>query len=398
MNTDDLPQLSNILGAVYRGATDPDAWAEALPQIATWLGAPMALLFTPLTPPPQGGFVVPHRISQATLDTWAQSTHATDLWSHRAMERDLMRDDSIIVDSELATEAELRASAWYVDFLHPRSIARLMTGIVFGTDNTSRLCTALSLFRTWSDPAFDAHAKDRFRLLMPHLSRALGLMMTFRGKELRLACTHAALNRLNVGVVLLAADESIRFANEAAESIFSQVDGLSARNAMGSDRLRLNIWDAKARDCMRRSLRAALDRHLVVEHFEQGILLPRPSGQAPYVVRVSACTDAWAAADQLGAPCAVLLITDPGSRARINPAVLQQLYGLTPAETRVAMALLEDEPRDSLALTLQLRPSTLNTHIAKLHGKLGVNSRAGLVKALLRHAELSTPFIAEPDR
>lgn len=387
MTSDDLSQLSGILDGVYRGATEPDAWAEALPQIATWLGAPMALLFTPLTPPPQGGFVVPHRISQATLDTWAQSTHATDLWSHRAMERDLMRDDSIIVDSELATEAELRASAWYVDFLHPRSIARLMTGIVFGTDNTSRLCTALSLFRTWSDPAFDAHAKDRFRLLMPHLSRALGLMMTFRGTALRQACTHAALNRLSVGVVLVTADESIGFANAAAERIFRQADGLSARSGMGSGRLQLHMWDATARDRIRRSLRAALDRHLVVEHFEQSIRLPRPSGRSPYVARVSACTDAWGVAEQVGAPCAVLVVTDPGAGIRIDPATLQRLHGLTPAESAVAVALLEDDSLESLAVTLQVRPSTVKTHVARLHEKFGVNSRAGLVAALLRHAE-----------
>lgn len=59
----------------------------------------------------------------------------------------------------------------------------------------------------------------------------------------------------------------------------------------------------------------------------------------------------------------------------------------TPAESAVAVALLADDTLDSLAITLQVRPSTIKTHVARLHEKLGVNSRAGLVAALLRHAE-----------
>lgn len=80
--------------------------------------------------------------------------------------------------------------------------------------------------------------------------------------------------------------------------------------------------------------------------------------------------------------------TDPDAPAHVNPEALQHLHGLTAAEARVAMALLEHDALDALALRLNLRPSTVKTHIARLHHKLGVNSRAALVKALLSHAEL----------
>lgn len=387
MNPKELVQLNAILDGIYCGATDADVWADVLPLIANWLGAPMALLFTPLTPPPQGGFVVPHRISQATLDTWAESKHATDLWSSRAMERGLMRDENIILDHELATESELRASAWYMDFLHARNIARLMTGIVFGTDNSARLCTALSLFRGWSEPAFDRQAKARFGILMPHLSRALGLMMTLRGTELRLACTHAALNRLNVGVVLINTDESIGFANYAAERLFREADGIAVRSDIGVGKLRLNISNEASAEVLRLALREALDRRVNVAHFNEKIQVRRPSERPPYLIQLSPCTDVWAAGQMFGVPCAVLLIVDPTQQHGIDSDALCRLYGLTATESKVAVALLEDDKAECVAATLGIELSTLRSHMARVYEKTGVNSRVGLMRLLLGHTE-----------
>lgn len=387
MGLSDLHQLSAIIDTIYQGVTDANAWHRVMPQIAHWLGANQAVLFTPFTPPQLGGFVVPHGMTQATIEAWAQAKHADDLWSQRGAQRGMLMENRIVVDQDLATEEELRASTWYRDFLHAQNIARLMCGVVFGSDHPDVICTAMSLYRSWSDPAFDAEAKERFSLLMPHMSRALGLMLTLRGEEMRVACTQAALNRLNVGVALIAADESITFANHAAERLFRQSDGLGLRDAMGSGRLRLNIWHDASREAVRLALRAALDRDLQVAHFNQKIHVPRPSGKPPYAIQLSSCTDAWAAGAVPGAPCAVLLAVDPDQRFHIDPESLRQLHGLTSTEARVAIALLDDISPESLADSFGVQPSTVRTHIAKLYEKFGVNSRASLVRILLSHAE-----------
>lgn len=387
MTTHDLQQLSAIIDTIYQGVTDANAWHRVIPQIARWMGANQAVMFTPFTPPQQGGFVVPHGMTQATIEAWAQAKHAQDLWAHRGAQRGMLVENRVVVDQDLATEEELRASPWYKEFLHAQNIARLMSGVVFDANKPDVICTAISLYRGWSDPAFDADAKARFSLLMPHLSRALGLMLTLRGSEMRLACTEAALNRLNVGVALIAADESITFANHAAERVFRQGDGLCLRDAMGSGKLRLSISHDASREAVRQAMRAALDRDLKVAHFNQKIHVVRPSGRSPYAIQLSSCTDAWAASGTLGAPCAVLLVVDPEQRFRIDPASLSLLHGFTATESRVAIALLDDDKPESLAAQLGMQPSTLKTHIAKLYEKAGVNSRASLVKMLLSHAE-----------
>lgn len=387
MPSQDLQQLSAIIDTIYRGATEAEAWHEVVPAIAHWMGANQSVMFTPFTPPQHGGFVVPHGMAVATIEAWAQAKHGEDIWAQRGAQRGMLTEGRVVTDQDLATEEELRSSSWYKNFLHAQNIARLMSGVVFGAEKPGLICTALSLYRSWSDPVFDAEAKARLGLLMPHLSRSLGLMMTLRGAEMRLACSQAALNRLSVGVVLIAPDESITFANHAAQRVFGQADGITLRNAGGLGKQRLHIPDDAGRDSVRRALRAALDRQLQVEHFNRKIHLPRPSGQAPYAVQLSACTDAWSGGAALGAPCAVLLITDPAQRFRIDEASLQRLHGLTAAETRVAIALLDDDRADAVATRLGMQPSTLKTHMTRLYDKLGISNRASLVKLVLSHAE-----------
>lgn len=387
MSTDDMRKLSAIIDTIYQGATHTDAWAKVVPQVADWIGANQAILFTLFTTPQRGGLVVPHGITQAALEAWSGGKHTSDIWSNRSAERGLLVEGNIVLGQELATDDELRASAWYTEFLHDQNIARLMSGLVFGVESPERTCTALSLYRSWADPAFDTGTKARLALLMPHLSRSLGLMMALRGTEMRLTCTEAALNRLKVGVVLIGSDESVIFANQAAEQVFRHADGLGLNDVTGAGKRRLKLWHEASREAVRLALRAALDRHLQVNHFNQKIHVMRPSGQTPYALQVSACTDAWSARAELGTPCAVLLIVDPEQRLRIDAALLAELYRLTATETRVAVALLDDDKPESLAATLQMQPSTLKTHMGKLYDKFGVNSRSGLVKVLLSHAE-----------
>lgn len=63
-------------------------------------------------------------------------------------------------------------------------------------------------------------------------------------------------------------------------------------------------------------------------------------------------------------------------------------HGLTPAEARVALALLDEDEPASPALSMNLQPSTIKTHVARLHEKLGVNSRTALLRVLMGQANV----------
>ena len=63
-------------------------------------------------------------------------------------------------------------------------------------------------------------------ILMPHLSRSLGVMQRIRSTELTMATSLAALDRLPSGVVLVDVHGEVTFANRAARRMLESGDGL----------------------------------------------------------------------------------------------------------------------------------------------------------------------------
>lgn len=71
----------------------------------------------------------------------------------------------------------------------------------------------------------------------------------------------------------------------------------------------------------------------------------------------------------------------------ICPELLQNAHGLTPAEARVAIALLEGSSAREVANYLGVSFNTVRTQIKEIYAKLGVNSRANFVKLMLGLAQ-----------
>ena len=62
--------------------------------------------------------------------------------------------------------------------------------------------------------------------------------------------------------------------------------------------------------------------------------------------------------------------------------LLQQLYGLTPAEARVAQAMLQGHGLDATAKILDIQRTTARTHLYRLFEKTGTHRQSELVRLL----------------
>lgn len=61
---------------------------------------------------------------------------------------------------------------------------------------------------------------------------------------------------------------------------------------------------------------------------------------------------------------------------------MRQLLGLTPAETRVALALLAGNSARAVASHLQISENTVKTHIKGIYAKAGVRRLTDLLRLL----------------
>ena len=75
-------------------------------------------------------------------------------------------------------------------------------------------------------------------------------------------------------------------------------------------------------------------------------------------------------------------ISDPERRRRPDPQVLQELFGLTPAEAGVVLEMLPPRSEDEAARHRGVAKATFRAQLHAAYGKLGVNGRDELIHLL----------------
>ncbi len=384
--TAELARLSELIDTIYQGATDPTRWDVALPAIANWVGASKGLLFTPLNAPDDGGFYFNHAIPEKMMQLWGTQYHAKDIWSARSLEQELLFEGSIINCDEIVPFNELQQSEFYQDFLSKHDVAHSLSCIVFGMDSPQSMPTvACSLFRDIAKGAYTTSECGRLSILVPHLSRALGVMTRLGNLELKAAASLAALDRLNAGALLLRADGVVGFANRAARRILEDEDGLKLRHLAGNSALgQVIAEDGKTQGTLSAAISSAVSPDVLhTAHFSRAVIAPRPSGRQPYTLNFSSLAAHNEFGTSIDAPRAIAFITDSAEPIRLDAELMKKTYGLTTAETRVAEALAECLTVDETADRLSLSRSTVKAHQESIYEKTSTNSRAKLMRLLM---------------
>jgi DNA-binding CsgD family transcriptional regulator len=118
--------------------------------------------------------------------------------------------------------------------------------------------------------------------------------------------------------------------------------------------------------------------------------LPRPSGRRSLAVLVCPLGGATSG-DALGRPEVVVFVTDPERRPQLPADILAKLYGLTPAETRLALLLAGGKRLEEAAEELGISTTTARWTLKNLFRKTETDRQADLVRLLL-----SSPVSVDP--
>ncbi len=387
---EELTRLSDLIGLIYEGATDPSRWTrDILPAVAEYIQAPACILYSPLHTAQNSGYFFLHGITQEHVDQYVHKYYDEDVWKIAFAEKNLYTTGSVVLGDELVPRAQLLASNFYKECLsRNQNMVQLLTGMVFGLDSTTSVPAICSFFRGSHHPDFDEENRARLRLVLPHLSRSLGVMQRLRSAELTVATSLAALDRLPSGVLLLDGSGAVAFANRSARRMLKDGEGLRLRKLTHTAGLGdLVAEDAAACSSINDAISATVNRDpYATPHFSQCVTVPQTSGVASYTLQFSALGDHTEFGAQSGAYAAIVFIADGAQQVQIDQASLQSAYGLTTAEARVAMALLECSSAQEVADKLGTSPHTVNTQIKRIYTKLGVNTRARFVKLMMGFA------------
>ena len=359
-------QFSRLTSLLYEAATDPDGWKPFLDQLRALLGGNYASLIVRPCNADDVGLIVSAAGEKREISTNNPKIAMSPF-------RGLVTDRVVTV-SDVMSDSEWRASAYYNDWCKDHNVYHVMAADVATKDGC---IYGLRVIRPETENNFNKQEKDFCSMVLPHLKRALNLHLAVHQDRQVISLYSRAMAQLMVGVVILDQNGMVIESNPAATSILDMQDGLKVTGGM----LEANYANDNRK--LQRLIRDAL-MHTQVSRLSmtEGMSVSRQSGQLNWgVVVQSISPDEWTEGKQR--PSVAVFVRDTGGKADPPVKLAQQLFRLTPAETSLAIQLANGLSLEEAAEALNIRRNTARAHLRSIFSKTGVRRQTELVRIFL---------------
>jgi DNA-binding CsgD family transcriptional regulator len=370
--TGDCGRGSDLVGTAYAAALGDCAWTEVVEGISRSFDGATVLL-SQGDPGDPASFAFVHNFDQTLFGRRGSSLcDEFDPRKSPTMRYGLMVPPQRSADIRcFASEDEYLADPYWQQFLTPQGVRypRLLS-------LTREPGHASGGFINLRNREIDVQGAQRLDRLLPDLARAVRIGNEVERARSVQADMRNALEALGLGLVVVDRRFTISAANQVAEAILAESNGLR----MVSGRLHVTCQRC------RRQLAADVARHSAPGPAARGdrlVGVPRASGGPAYVLRVlpNAPASGFGAARQ---DHASIIISDPLRGARVpDGTAVKCAYGLTAAESAVAALVPLGLSKRKIAARLGISENTVKSHLKAVYDKLGVRSQAELVRILM---------------
>jgi len=367
--------LTNLVGKVYDAATDAALWEPFLGELAAAFRAEASAL------------VMHHRTTEVhtVSASWnlvpdadrlyQQHYGSVDVWAMRGRS---MPAGYVCASESLCSYAELATTEIYNDFLLRYRIVHGMFGLV---ENDGSRWASVSLYRGQGSNEFCDSDLEALNFLAPHVQRAFRLHFQFSKLKARSEGVEAALDMLSSGIIILGAKGEILLMNRWADDLLKHRDGLLASTGRLSATVRSE--STRLQGMIHGAARTGSGKGL-----SSGgtMLISREKGR-PLAVTVAPLREFNPFGSQQ--PAAALFVSDPDRCVELPEDLLRRCYGLTLAEARLTMALLEGKSLKEAADVCGVTHNTAKSELKVIFLKTQVNRQGELIRLLLNTAGMT---------
>jgi DNA-binding CsgD family transcriptional regulator len=360
-----MHDFDRLVGQVYDAAVEPGRWPQVLEILSDFLeGAATKLTFQNVRTLRSEANSV--RMPPEADRTYAQYYYKTNVFLQRIAK---LRAGTLIPVWKLLPREVYQRSEFYNDFCQPNDMCHPI-GVVLANEPDVRVVFTCGSAKASGE--FEPEHLDRLRHIGPHLVRAASLSLRLSRAEIARHANAEALDRVDQGVLIVAANAEVLFANRAAESLLAEADGIRTEKSV------LRAGAAADTAQLQRLIAAGAER----SGDAGGMMaLSRPVPRRPLNVLVAPLTieSTWFAT---GRSAAIVFVADPDNAPRTIQDQLRQLYRLTPAEAAVAMAIARGAGLQSVADELKISLTTARTHLQHVFEKTETRRQAELVRVI----------------
>jgi len=364
-------RLLGLIEMIYATVQDASLWPAVLEQIGLTMEGESLAIYATFPKSTAPAILALRVMPQDIWNTFATYYAAINPIMQAAKQR--LSLDATWFSDDVITDAELERTECYADFYRPNDM-HYCAGMVIPLQNLP--AANLSCQRPKTKGPFDERADIVCQTLKPHLQRALTLHHQFGTLQAQSLGWRTALDAFDHAVFGLDAAGTVVLSNCHAEAMAFAGDGIKVVQG------RLRAADSNCDRQMQKVISGAVAAGTGNGLSPGGSLLLQRQSENP-ALRVTATP--FRAPLVLGSPpiAALVFISDPAKAPLSRSAVLRVLYGLTPAEGRVADALLRGMEIREAAGRLGITLETARLHVKRILAKTSTSRQAELVRLMV---------------
>jgi DNA-binding CsgD family transcriptional regulator len=368
--------LSKLLEALYEAPLDPSRWEEFLRLTAAATGGEAAALLFHDSSDAESAMSKEWGFHPEVAQLYAAHYGAIDVWRTAVT----AASDWVGVSERFVPSSALVRTEFYNDLLSPYGIPH---GIFAMVESGPTRVANLSVCRGVRAGPFTQQNLEIVRFLKPHIQRAYRLHSELAEANSCSAGLLCVLDALSTAVILIGPRMNVVTMNRAAERIVGARDGLLATSAG------LQAERQAESDLLMRSITQAASARRVDGLSVGATVLVSRRALCPLHILITPVRNSTSFT-----PCtaqtisAVVFVIDGSQRRRPAQDILRALFGLTPAECRVALLLGDGHAPRKIANMVGVTDNTVRSQIKSIFSKTGAKRQGELIRLLLNNPTL----------
>ncbi|ACB95614.1 helix-turn-helix transcriptional regulator [Beijerinckia indica] len=362
------PVVENLIRAIYDCVIDPSGWEDVLQRIVTHTHGVAAALEAEMSE------TKPKKIASYNFDPFYDFAYRSHFHALNPFipGRLSQMAETVSIGNSITDTAAYRASSFYNEFAKPQGWEAFISVNLNGPGGAD----VFALMRSQKTDFAQTGIEHFLTLLAPHLRRAYDLSSLLAHSRQTAEFLGRAIATAGFGTILLSEKCRIVYANEVAEELLRQQQGLAfIRGELVAEATTLTSRLAAM-------VRACVDPRALTDPLTTMLELPRRGSDQPIRVHVLPLQEKTAAmVAHRARPVAALFLVNPQHDLSTRMQSFADAYSLTSIEIAILGELIHSESLTLVAAKLGVSASTLRTHMGRLMAKTGTRNRLELLRS-----------------